>query len=93
MASHAGVRAIVHPDTYLQARTMRMLAADGRCETFDAEADGFLLSPAPASSLVPGGRQFATPYVETIANCRDWATKVPVLSQISKSSSWNPSIR
>ncbi|WP_067651200.1 type I polyketide synthase [Nocardia harenae] len=39
----AGVGATVHPNTFLQACKMRMLAADGRCKTFDAAADGFLL--------------------------------------------------
>ncbi len=39
----AGVGATLHPDTVRQACKMRMLAADGRCKTFDAEADGFLL--------------------------------------------------
>ncbi|WP_433574458.1 SDR family NAD(P)-dependent oxidoreductase [Nocardia brasiliensis] len=39
----AGVSAILHPDMYRQACKMRMLAVDGRCKTFDAEADGFLV--------------------------------------------------
>ncbi|MFC9438568.1 beta-ketoacyl synthase N-terminal-like domain-containing protein, partial [Nocardia sp. NPDC057030] len=39
----AGVSAIVHPDMFRQACKMRMLAVDGRCKTFDAAADGFLI--------------------------------------------------
>ncbi|RCG26495.1 acyltransferase domain-containing protein [Sphaerisporangium album] len=38
-----GVSATSHPDAFRQACKMRMLAADGRCKTFDAAADGFLL--------------------------------------------------
>ncbi|MEV6559415.1 SDR family NAD(P)-dependent oxidoreductase [Nocardia sp. NPDC051756] len=48
----AGVSAIVHPDTYQQACKMRMLAADGRCKTFDAEADGFLLGEGCGAVVV-----------------------------------------
>ncbi|MEU0869385.1 SDR family NAD(P)-dependent oxidoreductase [Nocardia brasiliensis] len=48
----AGVSAIVHPDTYLQACKMRMLAADGRCKTFDARADGFLLGEGCGAVVV-----------------------------------------
>ena len=43
LALVGGVSAILHPDTYRQACRMRMLARDGRCKTFDASADGFLL--------------------------------------------------
>jgi phthiocerol/phenolphthiocerol synthesis type-I polyketide synthase E len=43
LALVGGVSAILHPDTYSQACRMRMLAPDGRCKTFDAAADGFLL--------------------------------------------------
>jgi acyl transferase domain-containing protein/acyl carrier protein len=38
-----GVSATLHPDTFLQGSKMRMLAPDGRCKTFDAAADGFLM--------------------------------------------------
>ncbi|MFI6041602.1 SDR family NAD(P)-dependent oxidoreductase [Nocardia sp. NPDC051321] len=48
----AGVSAIVHPDTYLQACKMRMLAVDGRCKTFDAAADGFLLGEGCGAVVV-----------------------------------------
>ncbi|QIS03767.1 SDR family NAD(P)-dependent oxidoreductase [Nocardia brasiliensis] len=48
----AGVSAIVHPDTYVQACKMRMLAADGRCKTFDARADGFLLGEGCGAVVV-----------------------------------------
>ncbi|MFC9433630.1 SDR family NAD(P)-dependent oxidoreductase [Nocardia sp. NPDC057030] len=48
----AGVSAIVHPDTYQQACKMRMLAADGRCKTFDAAADGFLLGEGCGAVVV-----------------------------------------
>ncbi|MBR8641366.1 SDR family NAD(P)-dependent oxidoreductase [Streptomyces tuirus] len=43
LALVGGVSAILHPDTYRQACKMRMLARDGRCKTFDAAADGFLI--------------------------------------------------
>ncbi len=48
----AGVSATVHPDTFLQACKMRMLAADGRCKTFDAAADGFLLGEGCGAVVV-----------------------------------------
>ncbi|MFE9577514.1 SDR family NAD(P)-dependent oxidoreductase [Nocardia sp. NPDC006044] len=48
----AGVSAIVHPDTYQQACKMRMLAADGKCKTFDAAADGFLLGEGCGAVVV-----------------------------------------
>ena len=35
--------ALVHPAAMVQACRAHMLAADGRCKTFDAEADGFLI--------------------------------------------------
>ena len=38
-----GVSATVHPDQVRQACKTRMLAMDGRCKTFDAAADGFLM--------------------------------------------------
>ena len=43
LALVGGVSAILHKDVYIQACRMRMLARDGRCKTFDAAADGFLL--------------------------------------------------
>lgn len=43
LALVGGVSAILHSDTYRQACKMRMLARDGKCKTFDAAADGFLL--------------------------------------------------
>ncbi|MEV8115867.1 SDR family NAD(P)-dependent oxidoreductase [Streptomyces xiamenensis] len=43
LALVGGVSAILHPDTYRQGSKMRMLARDGRCKTFDAAADGFLM--------------------------------------------------
>ncbi len=43
LAIAAGVSALVHPAAVLQACRAHMLAPDGRCKTFDADADGFLL--------------------------------------------------
>ncbi|MBB6171866.1 acyl transferase domain-containing protein/acyl carrier protein [Nocardiopsis mwathae] len=43
LALAAGVSALAHPDGMVQAYRMRMLAADGRCKTFDESADGFLM--------------------------------------------------
>ena len=43
LAVVAGVSALVHPAAMVQACRAHMLAADGRCKTFDAEADGFLI--------------------------------------------------
>ncbi|CAM3926252.1 SDR family oxidoreductase [Nocardiopsis rhodophaea] len=43
LALAAGVSALAHPDGMVQACRMRMLAADGRCKTFDETADGFLM--------------------------------------------------
>lgn len=38
-----GVNAVLHPDSLRQGSKMRMLSSSGRCWTFDAKADGFLL--------------------------------------------------
>ncbi|MDX2939092.1 type I polyketide synthase [Streptomyces ipomoeae] len=38
-----GVSAMIHPDVAHSACRSRMLAPDGRCKTFDATADGFLM--------------------------------------------------
>ena len=38
-----GVNAVLHPDSLRQGSKMRMLSPSGRCWTFDAKADGFLL--------------------------------------------------
>ncbi len=43
LAVVAGVSALVHPAAMVQACRAHMLAADGRCKTFDADADGFLI--------------------------------------------------
>jgi len=43
LAIVGGVSAILHPDAMRQACKMRMLAADGKCKTFDERADGFLM--------------------------------------------------
>ncbi|MFB8275235.1 SDR family NAD(P)-dependent oxidoreductase [Nocardia colli] len=48
----AGVSAIVHPDMFRQACKMRMLAVDGRCKTFDAAADGFLIGEGCGAVVV-----------------------------------------
>ncbi|MFI9504585.1 SDR family NAD(P)-dependent oxidoreductase [Nocardia sp. NPDC052566] len=48
----AGVSATLHPDTFRQACKMRMLAPDGRCKTFDAAADGFLLGEGCGAVVV-----------------------------------------
>src|SRR5688572_22261293 len=41
MAIAAGVNLIVTPDNGIAFSKSRMLSADGRCKTFDADADGF----------------------------------------------------
>ncbi len=43
LALVGGVSATMHPDVFRQGSKMRMLAVDGRCKTFDATADGFLI--------------------------------------------------
>ena len=43
LAVAAGVYLIIHPDTYIQGCATSMLAPDGRCKTFDAGADGYVL--------------------------------------------------
>src|SRR6266567_2959329 len=43
LALAGGVNAITLPESVVNACKMRMLAADGRCKTFDAVADGFVL--------------------------------------------------
>ncbi|MFD7660668.1 type I polyketide synthase, partial [Actinosynnema sp. NPDC059797] len=43
VAVAGGVSAVVHPTAVRQALRMNMLAADGRCKAFDADADGFLI--------------------------------------------------
>jgi phthiocerol/phenolphthiocerol synthesis type-I polyketide synthase E len=43
LAVTGGVSALVHPATVVQACRAHMLAADGRCKTFDERADGFLI--------------------------------------------------
>ena len=37
-----GVNLILSPDTFIMLSKARMMAADGRCKTFDAAADGFV---------------------------------------------------
>ncbi|MFC4535374.1 SDR family NAD(P)-dependent oxidoreductase [Sphaerisporangium dianthi] len=39
----AAASLILHPDAFVQGCAMSMLARDGRCKTFDAEADGFAM--------------------------------------------------
>jgi acyl transferase domain-containing protein/acyl carrier protein len=43
LAIAAAASVNVHPEFQVQACAMSMLAADGRCKTFDAHADGFAL--------------------------------------------------
>jgi len=43
LAVAAGVYLIMHPDTYVQSCATSMLAPDGRCKTFDAGADGYVI--------------------------------------------------
>ncbi len=43
LAVVGGVSATLHEDAFRQACKMRMLARDGRCKTFDRQADGFLM--------------------------------------------------
>ncbi|HEX7842597.1 MAG TPA: beta-ketoacyl synthase N-terminal-like domain-containing protein, partial [Kofleriaceae bacterium] len=42
LALAGGVNLMLSPRTAILASQMRMLAADGRCKTFDAHADGFV---------------------------------------------------
>jgi myxalamid-type polyketide synthase MxaD len=42
VALAAGVNLVLSPHTSILASQMRMMAADGRCKTFDARADGFV---------------------------------------------------
>jgi acyl transferase domain-containing protein/acyl carrier protein len=44
LAVVGGVSAVPHPGGMVQACRAHMLAPDGRCKTFDAAADGFLMS-------------------------------------------------
>ncbi|WP_433697159.1 SDR family NAD(P)-dependent oxidoreductase [Nocardiopsis sp. CA-288880] len=39
----AAASLILHPDAFVQGCAMSMLARDGRCKTFDADADGFAM--------------------------------------------------
>lgn len=41
LALAGGVNLLIMPDTYAALSRARMLAADGRCKTFDAAADGY----------------------------------------------------
>jgi acyl transferase domain-containing protein len=43
LAIVAGTSAIIHPDLFVGACKMGMLAGDGQCKTFDAAADGFVI--------------------------------------------------
>ena len=43
LAMAAGATLIMHPDTFLSACAASMLSADGRCKTFDAGADGYVM--------------------------------------------------
>jgi acyl transferase domain-containing protein/acyl carrier protein len=43
LALAGGASSIAHPHAMVQACKMGMLARDGRCKTFDRDADGFLL--------------------------------------------------
>ncbi len=67
LALAGGVNLILTPDGCVTATKIRMLAADGRCKTFDARADGFVrgegcgvvvLKPL-AAALAGGDRIFA----------------------------------
>ena len=66
VALAGGVNLILSPDSFIRACKNGMLAPDGRCKTFDADADGYsrgegvaalLLKPlARAGALPPGTR-------------------------------------
>ena len=43
MAVAAGAYLVIRPDTFVQGCATSMLAVDGRCKTFDASADGYVL--------------------------------------------------
>ncbi|HEX6292108.1 MAG TPA: SDR family NAD(P)-dependent oxidoreductase [Herpetosiphonaceae bacterium] len=43
LALAGGVNVILLPDTFISFCKMNMLASDGRCKTFDAGADGFVM--------------------------------------------------
>src|SRR5205807_2337858 len=43
LAIVAGASALVHPETLSGAYKIGMVAADGRCKTFDKRADGFAI--------------------------------------------------
>ena len=43
LALVGGVNVVVLPDTFINLCKMRMLSSDGRCKTFDAAADGFVM--------------------------------------------------
>ena len=43
LAIAAGASLTMHPDNYIQACVASMLSPDGRCKTFDAGADGYVM--------------------------------------------------
>ncbi|HEY7417668.1 MAG TPA: polyketide synthase, partial [Ktedonobacteraceae bacterium] len=66
MALAGGVSLLLSPDTHIMSSKAGLLASDGRCKTFDAHADGFVLGEGagilvlkPFSQVKPSDRVYA----------------------------------
>ena len=81
------------PLKYLELRMadgkpVGQVLAQGHVLRFDAASGAALASPPPAVQTdMPGGPRSPHDHPTISPSCRDWATRVPVESQMSKSSS------
>ncbi|MBT2230340.1 type I polyketide synthase [Nonomuraea sp. NEAU-A123] len=64
LAIAAGASMTFHPSTFIQACAASMLCADGKCKTFDASADGYVMGEGggvvvlePLSKAIQNGRR------------------------------------
>ncbi|GAA0440365.1 hypothetical protein Acor_12830 [Acrocarpospora corrugata] len=64
LAIAAGASLTIHPSNFIQACAGSMLCADGKCKTFDADADGYVMGEGaglvllePLSKAIANGRR------------------------------------
>jgi acyl transferase domain-containing protein len=72
LALVGGVNAIVLPETFVKGTKMRMLAADGRCKTFDAAADGYVVGEGCGIVVL---KRLSDAISKRMAPAHRWATR------------------